>query len=353
MKILHIAPIGHHSEGIGSVLKELIPHQTRLGAEVRVISVYENKIYPDLEITTINDVNSFLSYIANWRPDFVLFHSVYKKQFIMMYKVLLKQNIPYGIQMHGGLSEENYRKNHLKKIVANFFYFNKFMRNARSIVYLSDSEYERCIVKRINPKKIIIPNGISTREIDVNIPLPSDKIEIIFVGRISMQVKGLDRLIEAINILECHSDLHFSIYGNEDDAHTSILKDIIKGKENIVEYRGGLYGKEKDLIFRKANIYILTSPSEGMPVGVLEAFSYGVPCIVTPGTNMASVIEKHNAGWVAKYDSTDIARIIETAITEYRVDQLSFRNNAYALSKDYSWEHVARVSIDSINKLLS
>ena len=45
MRILHIAPIGHHAEGIGGVLMKLVPEQMNLGHEVRIISIYNNLIY--------------------------------------------------------------------------------------------------------------------------------------------------------------------------------------------------------------------------------------------------------------------------------------------------------------------
>lgn len=353
MKLLHIAPIGHHSEGIGSVLKDLVPHQISSGHDVRIISVFENKIYSGLPITTIIERKKFIQYIDIWNPDFVLFHSLYRKQFLEMYKILLKRRIPYGIQMHGGLSVENYRKNLFKKLVANILFFNRFIKNAKTIVYLSEAEYERCIVKRLNSSKTIVPNGTTVQEMDIAKPLPVTKLEIIFIGRISMQVKGLDKLLQAIKIMKRRDDVHFSIYGNEDDIHTSLLKEEIADLNGFVDYCGGLYGKEKDSVMRKANIFILTSPSEGMPMGVLDALSYGMPCIVTPGTNMAHVIRDNNAGWVAQYDSHDIARVIDVAIKEYTADQNQYRINAHKVSELYAWESVARQSIESIMRIIS
>ena len=271
--------------------------------------------------------------------------------YIAFYRELLLRNIPYGIQMHGGLSKENYRKNQIKKFIANLLFFNRFMRKARTIVYLSESEYQRCIVKSLNPHNTIIPNGSKSQSIELEKLLPSKKIEIIFIGRISMYVKGLDVLLEAINMMTERTDVHFSIYGNEDDIHTDKLKYLIRGKEGIVEYRGGLYGKEKELVMRRANIFILTSPSEGMPMGVLEALSYGIPCIVTPGTNMADVIDNNKAGWVAQYNSTDIKNVILKAISDYRLNQREYRNAAYEVSKQFSWENVAILSLKEIGKL--
>lgn len=351
MKLLHIAPIGHHAEGLGSVLKELVPWQLKAGAEVRIISIYANRIYDNLPIEHLTERSAFSKYIDVWQPDFVLFHAIYEMPYIGFCKELLKRNIPYGIQLHGALSEENYRKNHFKKVVANFLLFNRFIRKAKSIIYLSEAEYERCIVKRINPNKTIIPNGAIPRQVDWSLPLPMERIEVIFVGRISLYVKGLDKLLEALPYLEHRDEVHFSIYGNEDDLHTEQLKAQIVGKEALVEYRGGLYGEQKDATLRKANLFILTSPSEGMPMGLLEALAYGIPCIVTPGTNMAKVVQETQSGWVAQYDARDIAQTIDRAIAEYRENPSRYRANAYELSKRYSWESISKSSIQLLEHL--
>lgn len=352
MKILHIAPIGHHAEGIGSVLKDLVPYQRKLNNDVRIISLRQNKVYENLDIVTIIRKKDFIEYLSHWHPDFVLFHSVYKKPYLFMYKELVKREIPYGIQMHGGLSKENYRKGYLKKIVANYLFYNSFFKHAKSIFYLSESEYERCIVKRINDRSTFIPNGTTKKIVDISSCLPNSPLEIIFVGRISMYVKGLDKLIEAIGFLDKNVGCHFSIYGNEDDVDTPVLKKLIVDKCDFVDYKGGLYGVNKDKVMRNANIFILTSPSEGMPMGVLEALSYGMPCIVTPGTNMADVIMKANAGWVTDYDAREIAFVIRKAAKDYREKQEMYRENAYKLSSYYSWNNVADISLREYKKLI-
>lgn len=353
MKLLHIAAIGHHAEGIGSVLKDLVPHQISSGVDVKIFSLKKNVIYDSLPIETIKGIDDFKQKLEYWVPDFVLFHSVYKKEYILIYKYLKKRGIPYGVQMHGCLSEENYKKNHLKKFIANFLYFNKFLSSAKKIIYLSEAEKKRCVINNINSNSLIIPNGTTLQKVDFSTKLEDDVIEIIFVGRISLQVKGLDKLLAAIDILGNRKDVHFSIYGNEDDIHTQVLKETIRGKEGLIDYRGPAYGEKKNKVMRESNIFILTSPSEGMPMGVLDALSFGIPCIVTPGTNMGEVVKKNHAGWLARYDSEDIANIIQQALTEYRNKQIEFRQNAYELSKNYSWDNVATLSIESIKQIIS
>lgn len=122
--------------------------------------------------------------------------------------------------------------------------------------------------------------------------------------------------------------------------------------EDLIEYKGGIYGDEKERRLREADLFILTSRYEGMPMGVLEALSYGIPCILTPGTNMADEIDDVKAGWVSPLDASQIARTIKKAVEEYREGPDQFKANAYNLSKDYYWEKIARDSVHSYQSVL-
>ena len=147
MKILHVAPIGHQSEGIGTVLKHLEKEQIALGHDVRIVTKYKNEVYNDWGLITINNNHDFLSFIELWIPDIVLFHSLYEIEFLGFARILNRKKIPYIVQMHGALSKENYKKNRLKKLVANWLWYNSYLKKAKCIFYLNQAEYENiCLI---------------------------------------------------------------------------------------------------------------------------------------------------------------------------------------------------------------
>ena len=63
-------------------------------------------------------------------------------------------------------------------------------------------------------------------------------------------------------------------------------------------------------------IFVLTSRFEGHPMGLIEALSYGLPSLVTTGTNMAKEIESNNAGWIAETEIESIVIAIKRLIRE-------------------------------------
>ena len=352
MKILHIAPIGHHAEGIGGVLIKLVPEQVKLGHDVRVISVYNNLIYKDINISTITEKKDFESYINAWTPDIVIFHSHFHKEYVVFSKVLISRRLPYCVQLHGALSKTNYKKNKFKKFVAGLLMFNSILKHAATIIYLNHSEYINSIVPRYNKRFAIIPNGCDKHTgIDLERPL-NDPLKIVFIGRIAFIHKGLDILLEAIaSMNNAHkNNVHFYFYGNVDDSGTQLLKDTVD-KLDIASYEGPVYGIEKEKLLRNTDIFILTSRYEGMPMGVLEAWSYGVPCILTEGTNMIDDTTLDGSYWKTDLDAKSIETVILKAVEDLKVNSKVHRQTAILQATKFDWGNIAKSSINIYSNL--
>lgn len=353
MKILHIAPIGRHAEGIGSVLQKLVPMQISQGEDVKIVTPYDNRTYYDLPVTTIKDGKNFEVFIESWSPNIVIFHSVFNLKYYSFHRFLKKKNIPYLIQLHGALSVENYNKNKLKKKIALFLWIKGFVKHARTIIYLNNAEYNNSIVPIINPKFSIIPNGCEDQsDIRLKKKVEND-LNILYIGRIAYVHKGLDILVEALRCLEKRHITGYNVtfYGNEDDIDVNRLKNDIENLE-FVNYDGGVYGEKKDYVLRNADIFILTSRYEGMPMGVLESWSYGIPCILTSGTNMVNEKRDTNYYWYTELESSEIADTIVRAINQYKNDTLKYRTASIEQSKKFKWGSISRMSIDVYKNVL-
>ena len=353
MKILHIAPIGHVAEGIGTVLMHLVPEQIKLGNDVRVITIKDNKLYHESFIYSISDNNVFSDFINNWTPDVVIFHSVFHLSYIGFCKTLIRLGIPYLSQLHGCLSVENYKKSHIKKWFALKLMYAAFFKYASSIIYLNNGEYSNSIVKRYNPNKIIIPNGCSKLPGLEKKNKASSPVDILYMGRIDIIQKGNDFLVKALELLKGSKlNFHVRVYANPDDPDMPVFLDMIKDIKSIISYEGVVYGHEKYIRMQKADIFILTSRYEGMPMGILEALSFGIPCIVTPGTNMADVISQYKAGWVCDLEAKKIAETIKSAVCEYTSNPVKFRECALNLSLNYEWTHIAEESVSCYKRVI-
>ena len=176
------------------------------------------------------------------------------------------------------------------------------------------------------------------------------------MGRIDKHHKGLDILLDAIKILLYKgkiNNFYLSLYGTGFEKDINWLLESIKTlPSDVISYKGPVYGKEKDLVFKESNLFILTSRYEGMPMGVLEALSYGLPCILTPGTNFADEVDKQKAGWKVELSAKRIAETIEFALNDYNLNNKILVSNAIDLAKQYAWEKISNESICEYRKVL-
>lgn len=135
--------------------------------------------------------------------------------------------------------------------------------------------------------------------------------EILFAGTVIPR-KGYADLIRGFaKIATKHIDWKVVIAGNgEIDKAKAIAKEC--GIEKQVEFLGWVSGKAKALAFQRASTYCLASDGEGFPMGVLDAWAYGIPCVVTPVGGLPDiVVDGENALVFPVGDIDGLARQLE------------------------------------------
>lgn len=134
----------------------------------------------------------------------------------------------------------------------------------------------------------------------------NDKREnyILFAGTIIPR-KGYGDLIQAFaKIASKHKDWKVVFAGNgEIDKAKNIAKNCGVSDQTI--FLGWISGEKKEEIFQKASIYCLASDGEGFPMGVLDAWAYGIPCVVTPVGGIPDIIKNGVNGLIYSVGNTD------------------------------------------------
>lgn len=87
-------------------------------------------------------------------------------------------------------------------------------------------------------------------------------------------------------------------------------------------------------------------------MGILEALSYGVPCLVTKGTNLGEIIEKYDAGWVAETTAESIADKLEQAVSEKDKWKMKSRNARKLIEDNFEWGKVAAYAIEKYIQII-
>lgn len=291
-----------------------------------------------------------------WRPDIIVFEGFYAFHPSFSLMRVIFSDIPYVIEPHCALTGGDQGKKAFKKRVCNAIFYNHFARGAVAIHYLTERERGESGIKW-NQNSFIEPNGIDIPEDGPCRESWNGRVpEIVFVGRIEPYQKGLDVLLDALVLLKSNSsfpDIHLSIYGNSVNGFSEFMKNriVMEGLSDIVSIHGPVYGDEKDAVLRSADFFLLTSRYEGMPMGLLEACAYGLPSIVTPGTNMSEIIAVEGAGFVCELTPESVKKAI-LAVTSSRDCYANMASAAQRVAEMFSWTSIAKAICADYRKLL-
>ncbi|MBO5212801.1 MAG: glycosyltransferase [Clostridia bacterium] len=315
--------------------------------------------------TKIPGIDNQLDYTENFKlsslpapfnkPDIIIFHQVYYPKFLGIAKQARRAGIPYVIVPHGSLTKEAQNIKRLKKILGNLVFFNKFIKGARAIQYLSESEMERAYKK--------LPCFVSTNGIHMPSEQKSsfndDKTVLSFIGRYDYYIKGLDLLLDAVrkkaDILRKNNCI-LNMYGPHTEYYIGYINEI---KQKISEYNisdivtlnGPVIDEEKKAVLWNTDIFIQCSRTEAMPMGILEAMSYGIPVLITDTTTLGSIVGKYEAGYHCKTDSSSIAEAIEKAVLEKdKLPKLS-ENAKKLIEENFLWESVSKDAVSRYKKI--
>lgn len=130
------------------------------------------------------------------------------------------------------------------------------------------------------------------------------KNHILFAGTIISR-KGYETLIRGFaRIAQEHSDWKVIFAGNGEIANAMKIVECC-GIQNQVEFLGWVTDKDKEKVFQEASVYCLASDGEGFPMGVLDAWAYGIPCVVTPVGGISDIVVDGENGLVFSIGDVD------------------------------------------------
>ena len=175
----------------------------------------------------------------------------------------------------------------------------------------------------------------------------NQKLFLYYIGRFDIIHKGLDILFDALEILDNQNEkICITFFGKGNEEEEKYIDARIDKISNIdIKKYGPIYGEEKESLLRQYDAMVLTSRYEGFPMTVLEALSYGVPCLVTEGTNVGDFLQEANVGDLLGNTPQEVASGILAFKEEYLISRQDYSQRCQDYVKArYLWIKIAEQS---------
>jgi glycosyltransferase involved in cell wall biosynthesis len=265
--------------GISTAIDGLLRAATATEFEVRHIAS-QNDEYRGLGKLALAVV-ALLQYVwtvLRWRPQVTMIHvgsnaSLYRKAvFITLARGLGQRVVTH---FHAGDFDHYYERQSARGkrfIVAG-------LRRSHKLIAVSQAATQRLRELLPDADIVMIPNGIRTQEFAPTAPKQDAHVRLLFVGGMG-KLKGERDLLRALQrAAERAPQLRVSLLGHGAESVEALIDEC--GIRSRIEHLGPVPHAARAQFFQQANLFVLPSYGEGMPMAVLEAMAAGLPVITT------------------------------------------------------------------------
>ena len=286
------------------------------------------KVFPHVGPGAVGSSPSLVRELLNQPADLMYRAGLWRLPSCYAHEWSRKHRRPEIIAPHGMLDPWAVRNSRWKKRLAHLWFEGAHLRDAACIRALCESEAQSIRAYGLKNPICVVPNAIDLPEIrGQRSEVSEEKKTLLFLGRLHPK-KGLVNAIKAWKTardqgseIRGQEEWQFVIAGWDQGGHEAELKRLcdelglaysdIPAAEFVGEstteserptplgtsgrarrssptvvLAGPAFGETKDALLRRASAFILPSFSEGLPMSVLEAWSYRLPVLMTEHCNL-------------------------------------------------------------------
>jgi len=214
-------------------------------------------------------------------------------------------------------------------------FLKRVLKSASKIVILN-RKYRILINRNYNIFKniVTIPNGVSKAFFVNKKDTEHEQINLLFVGRLSTE-KNILKLIKAVSLLKSKTILN--IVG-DGEKKMEIEKYISSNNLRNIILHGKKIGKDLINFYQNADIFLLASNYEGLPLVLLEAMASGTPIIASDVIGIREVIGEAGI-LINPPTSENFAREIDKLIENKKIRE-KLAEQGRKKAKNYDWKKI-------------
>jgi glycosyltransferase involved in cell wall biosynthesis len=298
-----VSSVSRKAGGLFQSVRGLAKAVASTNTSVRVFGIRDEQSAVDLQEWQPLSVQTFRPRLRAWGYsnelvpamlnadlDILSVHGLWKYCSVGSHRWHRQTGRPYVVHPHGMLEPWAVRNAMWKKRVAALLYENQHLRGAACLRALSEAEVQSIRSYGLRNPVCVIPNGVDLPDLNESSTARSQsdgRKTLLYLGRLHPK-KNISNLIHAWN--ETFNSQPGSgerwvlaIAGWDQGGYENELKRI--APDPSVVFLGPQFGADKSECYRDCDAFVLPSLSEGLPMAVLEAWSYAKPVLMTPECN--------------------------------------------------------------------
>ncbi len=342
--LLHLPPPVHGSTIVGKLMKESkVINESFQG---RYINLILSKNVQESGKTNLKKLLRFtviwfylLGKLIHRKPDLCYYAltttgSGFKKDVLLIALLrLFRVKIVYHIHNKGIIFAQKNRINHLL--------YRFVFKNCR-VILLSQYLYYDIEAYVSQDRVYICPNGIQDYQPNTAFltRLENKPFKILFFSNL-IEEKGVFVLVEACSILRDKGyTFQCDFVGGEGDVSEGQLITFVKEREltDQVKYLGKRFGKLKETAFEHADVFVLPTRNDCLPLTILEAMRHALPVISTLEGGIQDMVDEGNTGFlISRYDdAVALAEKIEYLLTHPSLRKQMGANGRVKYEKNFT-----------------
>jgi glycosyltransferase involved in cell wall biosynthesis len=279
IRVASVGPTRDQSGGMAAVVAELQNCAGTRDSSVSLLVLDSGGLGGSL-LSRFGTFMKCIVTVAVKRPDIVHLHvasrgSTWRK--LTVAAVCLASRVRYGIHLHGAAYESFLSEQPEWRLRL----IRKFFVHAAYVVVLG-KWWSELVIKQLGvpaARVHVVHNGVAGDQATNVTPEGKERL-VVFLGRLE-RLKGVTDLLSAWSrIVEPNVKLVIAGPSTDDSTVQSVkyASAISGGRISLV---GEVTRDESLSLLRKAWVVVLPSYAEGLPMALIEAMSFGVPCVAT------------------------------------------------------------------------
>ena len=238
--------------------------------------------------------------LAEFEPDVTDCQGLWIYPSLANRKHVSRQRRPYVVTPRGMLDPWALRRSAWKKRLVGAWFEHAHLRGATCIRALAHAELEAVRAFGLKGPVALVPNGVALPNLD-NAKRAADRPRtLLFLGRIHPK-KGVGTLLKAWAQTQAEARAagwRLQVTGWGEIGHVRQIEQLAQTlglDPACFAFTGPRFGAAKAECLRDASAFVLPSHSEGLPMAVLEAWSYRVPALLTDECNLSEGFSRNAA----------------------------------------------------------